>query len=138
MKTAVARNTLNFIIVAVMLLSGMCFEHVEADSLFVHAVNETHNQTVVLTSAKEMPASQTICTNEMLGRQHMECQCHVVQSRKTNYRSAVRTGEALSLPEFLPKVPLLSKRMMIEVEDYKPCGRKVILAYIHHQDGAKG
>lgn len=134
MKSATAKRILNFIIIAAILISGMCFEHVEADSLFVHAVNENHE--VVLTSAKDIPVQQTICTNEMSGTQRLECS--EVQLRRSNQKSAVRTGTALSSLEILPKNPILYKAMVMETVDNQPSGKEVIIAYIHHQDGAKG
>lgn len=130
----IMRRIINFIIVAAMLMAGMCFEHVEADSLFVHsAVKEIHTE--VLTSAKDMPPLQTLCTNEMITSQRIECQ--EVQVRRSNPKSAVRTGINLSSMDVLPNVPLLNSTRMMEAIDHEPIGRRVIVAYIHHQDGEK-
>ena len=118
-----------------MFISGMCFEHVEADSLFVYAALEYENHTTVLTSAKEMPPLQTICINEIAGTQRIECQ--EVQSRGNQNRSAVRAGTALSFLEVLPQNPILTRAMMIGAADNERSGREVIIAYIHHQDGEK-
>lgn len=136
MKSATVRKVMNLILVAVMLLSGMCFEYVEADSLFAHSVNENHSYTTVLTSAKEMPTSQTICTNEIAGSTRIEC--GEVQARKDSHKSVIRTGTALSFLEALPKTPILTKSVMMESVDNQPSGKEVIIAYIHHQDGEKG
>lgn len=135
MNSALARRILNFILVAAMLISGMCYEHVEADSLFVvHAVNE--KDTIILTSAKDIPAQQTICTNEITGVLRIEC--NEVQSGENSRKTAVRTGEALIGTESLFAAPLLCKSVITEKADKCPSGREVIIAYIHHQDGAKG
>lgn len=132
---SVAKRILNFIIIMMMLVSGTCFDHVEADSLFVHVATKSENHITVLTSVNEMPPFQTICTNEIAGTQRI--QCHEVQSRRSNEKSVVRTGEGLSFLEFLPENPTLSETRMMEAMDNEPSGKEVIIAYIHHQDGEK-
>lgn len=135
MKSVTQKRILNFIIIVTMFISGMCFEYVEADSFFVYTANEIHSQTEVLTSAKETPVSQTICTNEIIGRQRIECR--EVQNRRNGDKSVVRGGIALSSLEVLPKAPIVTKSKMMKAADHEPSGKEVIIAYIHHQDGEK-
>lgn len=134
MKATAKTKIISFILAVVMLMSGMCFGIMEADSMFLYPVNE--NAVKVLTSAKEMPTSEQVCTNEMLGKERL--QSREISLRKNDNRSAVRAGMVLSSLEIPPIAPLFKKEAMMSREADSSCGEKTIIAYIHHQDGEKG
>lgn len=135
MKTAVKRIQ-SFLLIITLVLSGMCFEHVEADSFFVYTVCENNFASEVLTSAKSVPERQTICTNEIAGTIRMVCGQATI--RRGNNKSADRTEILLSFREILPKTPVLTKAVVMDGNDEVPDGRKLIIAYIHNKDGQKG
>ena len=122
--TGLKKKLISLIVAVIMTVSGMYVENINIDSSF--ACEDTANQN--FTQAAHLSRPSESCTEELLG------------TRETGRIAAgYRRLSALSLEAVLPENQAkdgwnFELRKSKDVLD----SRRVIIGYIHHQDGAKG
>jgi len=128
------KKSICFIFIISALLSGMCFENVEMDSLFACRLLE---ETVsYIKSCDEAVQNREVCTTEMLGA----CNYLVVQQMTSGY-----VGQEGEIGEFhgplcldcifLPKEKYLKAFVVIQCFYQNP--EEIVTSYIHKSDGKK-
>ncbi len=124
-----------YILAVFMLLTGMCLENAEADSLFVY--HETAKTTSMISSyEKEFLCNQS-CTTEMLGIRSNSYSLSAAQ--RSNYRTDIRYRAAVivfCVEKFAQN--LSNFRIAANAIQFPELyGKAVVLHYIHSQDGKK-
>lgn len=133
MTTVKQKRTVSILLIAIMLLTGMCFVGYEADSFFAYEASSQSIQPV-LSGAKRVN-SQAFCTEELLGGQSLGSVADQVDGAGavTNLMTAVLLS---STGNFLHNLTLSLAWMNEEAGCVD--GRAAIIGYIHRQDGSKG
>ena len=128
------KQILCLILTLFVFFSGMCFENIKADSLFLFTSEE---EPLSYVGTCDVAISDTnLCTTEMLGLNHLS---YVGQfANKTAYS---KKNIQVSLEIFLTDAGSGSLSNFFEtvhaVELHKLCHRFVVLNYIHNADGKK-
>lgn len=119
-----------YLVVIILLISGMYFEGFEIDSPLL--CDFCASNAPVITSGDSISASLEYCTPEMLNH-HGE----IKASRHTNEKHSSRTGLFLSLIESLSLALLLSASQRDTFCCPEISGNHFIIRYIHQKDGKK-
>ena len=126
---------ISYILAVFMLLSGMCLENAEADSLFVSY--ETAQMASTIGSLEKEILCNESCTIEMLGIRSTSYALNAV--RRSNYRMDVRYRAAIALfcvEKFAQN--LSNFHIAVNAIQFPELyGKAVVLHYIHSQDGKK-
>lgn len=126
-------NIICLLLTAIMLLSGMCYEKVHADSLFSYES--------LADNTSSMDSSDSLADNTVLLLGELFSQRNVITSirhtRQTDERTGPRTDLYLSFVDALPHYSIFYS-MAADVELYSEArSNTVIINFIHHKDGKK-
>lgn len=138
MRTAALRRFASFLIMVVMLASGICFQDSKsigdrkADSFFSYI--EHQEEIPALVSSAGILSNWAMCTEEQLGLR--DTVSRIDQDSRTCDRMGGRTG-LLPPTEVLPDKSILKFIMMPAGEYWENLSSTVIISYVHSQDGAK-
>lgn len=133
MRAGKRNSRLCYFLTVILLLSGMCFEHVEADSSFVYP--ECSKTAAVLSSGGSVLTAVDSCTPEMLG--HPDADTAISDARRPSGRTSFRSFQTIL---FLRNcfqgliIILLTVGIGISIES---ASHTVIVSYIHKKDGKK-
>lgn len=123
------RKTFMSILMAIaIVLSGMCFEKIEADSSFTCVGNE--KSISVLKMARNVSFMHDVCREEQMGRL-------VEQSSHTGEEVPKWDASVLSVGSLLMRNSLRRAKTAISGMDQQNFTRDVIIEFVHHQDGSK-
>lgn len=131
--TGLKKKLISLIVAVIMTVSGMYVENINIDSSF--AYEDTANQNFTQVAHLSRPSES--CTEELLGTRET---CRIAAGyRRLSEKNSDLEGAALSLEAVLPENQAkdgwnFELRKSKDVLD----SRRVIIGYIHHQDGAKG
>ena len=130
--TGLKKKLISLIVAVIMTVSGMYVENINIDSSF--ACEDTANH---FTQAMHLSRPSESCTEELLGTR--ETGGIAAGYRRLSEKNNDLEGAALSLEAVLPENQAkdgwnFELRKSKDVLD----SRRVIIGYIHHQDGAKG
>ena len=126
-------------LILMILLSGMCYESVKADSLLLrlHTGSIESQQTAHHLNDAFFGGPQNEGTEEVFGVRNLDSRLSVV--RKTGHISGgIRTILLAYL--FVVVMIGLANRInrIVRISALSPCNRQTIIHYIHQKDGAKG
>ena len=125
-------------LILMILLSGMCYESVKADSLLqrLHTGTIETQQTAHQLNDVFLGVPQNEGTEEVFGAGRLDLRLSIV--RKTGHLSGIRTILLAYL--FVVVVIGLANRInrMVTLSALVPCNQQTIIHYIHQKDGAKG
>lgn len=125
-------------LILMILLSGMCYESVKADSLLsrLHTGAIETQQTAHQLSDVFFGVPQNEGTEETFGAGRLNMRLSVV--RKTNRASGIRT----ILLACILTIILIGRsawiNRIVSLSAMSPCNQQTIIHYIHQKDGAKG
>lgn len=122
-----------FIVLSI-LISGMCFENVKADSIFVYTTDSSSDS--YLCSSEDTILAQEVCTTEMLGVRTASSMQQLA-NRVTNNKRELRF-----LLVFMCVVAVLQLfsnfYTTVDILQFsKRQSKTVVLNYIHNMDGKK-
>lgn len=135
------RNHITWIclnLILMILLSGMCYESVKADSLLqrLHTGAIESQQTAHQLSDAFFGGPQNEGTEEVFGVGGMDLRLAAV--RKTSINSEIRTILLAFLFVFAAVGVASGINRIVMTSALSPCNQQTIIHYIHQKDGAKG
>ena len=125
-------------LILMILLSGMCYESVKADSLLqcLHTGAIESQQTAHQLNDVFFGGPQNEGAEEVFGVRDFDSR--LVAARKTSRISSIRT---MLLACFLMVVAVQAAgwvNRIVMISALSPCNQQTIIHYIHQKDGAKG
>lgn len=138
MSLKVQKNYLCWLLVAVILLSGMCFENNKTDSSFSYSWHQTKRDITVMDIFSCLSeTSARFCTNEMLGQG--EIYGTIEQIRLLGNRFLMRIQEVICERNLQKPLQCFSWSLKIirDTEYQDSGGGRVTISYIQQQDGKK-
>lgn len=128
------KRTVCYILALLMLISGMCFEIIEADSLFEYGFVAASGSYIA--SDNRGISSEDACTREMLGDSTSFFENQLTNRSVYNKKEHKVTFVFLYVNIFLY---LCSKFFVTAniVQPHKLYGSSVVLHFIHNKDGKK-
>lgn len=135
MKKMKCQRHFYLLLVIFILLSGMCHDLDQADSVVAYAQNEEN--TSFIRVVRDKLADQDAYVEEETESSEF---CHIVLQSKRGREEdgSFYSGEIFISPENLPGNSLLHTRKTDDGTSVKNQSIAVIVAYVHQQDGAKG
>lgn len=120
------------------LLSGMCYESVKADSLLLrlHTGSIESQQTAHHLNDAFFGGPQNEGTEEVFGVRNLDSR--LIAARKTSRLSGIRTVLLAHLFVIVTIGLTNWINRFVQISALSPCNRQTIIHYIHQKDGAKG
>lgn len=120
------------------LLSGMCYESVKADSLLLrlHTGSIESQQTAHHLNDAFFGGTQNEGAEEVFGVRNLDSR--LIAARKTSRLSGIRTILLAHLFVVVTIGLINWINRFVRISALSPCNRQTIIHYIHQKDGAKG
>lgn len=120
------------------LLSGMCYESVKADSLLLrlHTGSIESQQTAHHLNDAFFGGPQNEGAEEVFGVRNLDSR--LIAARKTSRLSGIRTILLAHLFVVVTIGLINWINRFVRISALSPCNRQTIIHYIHQKDGAKG
>lgn len=120
-----------YILVLIMMISGMCFENEKADSSFSFSLE--HTNVDILKAAEHTDAPVAYATLKMIGNPNF----YLGEANRISMKTAVRMSPVLSLMGNLSN-RITANLLTVYAGIYQEVlSNTVIITYIHRQDGKK-
>ena len=125
-------------LILMILLSGMCYESVKADSLLLrlHTGSIESQQTAHHLNDAFFGGPQNEGTEEVFGVRDFESR--LVAVRKTSRISSIRTILFACFLLIVTAFAAVGINRIVRISALSPCNQQTIIRYIHRKDGAKG
>lgn len=125
-------------LILMILLSGMCYESVKADSLLqrLHTGAIESQQTAHQLNDVFFGGPQNEGTEEVFGVRDFESR--LVAVRKTSRISSIRTILFACFLLIVTAFAAVGINRIVRISALSPCNQQTIIRYIHRKDGAKG
>lgn len=141
MKYTLRKKWINCLLAIILLLSGICFDTIQADSSISYTQNADSTETCSLLPEDFTKTQQDICTSEQLKTITLRGAASQLNRYSLQNKGKSRLGTGI----FLSALNILSENSNYYFKDvYIRANRTflsceaVIISYIHHQDGTKG
>ena len=135
MRAVKRRKRICLILTAMMMMFGMCFEKVNADSFF--ALGEDGDSAASICASLGIQSREDPCTERLLGHRAAE---QIVECGKLQDREETEESELESLFSCGSSISVNNSRRFVIANERAAnadCGRDALIWYIHHQDGGK-
>ena len=132
-RAGFGKKWIGLLLAAAMILSGICLELGQADSLFLCADSAGSAPEVYCIKAM-VSDYEASCTSEQLGLKSVQAMAGSERSAENNVRIVWSLFFLAVLPQIQTKIQKENKKN----PECASAGRRCIIRYIHRQDGEKG
>lgn len=133
MRAGKRNSMICYFVIAVLLLSGMCFDHIESDSSYAYP--ECSKTADVFYSAGGVLTAVDSCTPKMLGQPDSDTV--ISDARRPAGRTSFRSSQIiLFLRNYFQSLTMILLAVGIGIS-IESASHTVILMYIHKKDGKK-